>query len=205
MLVPDVVQLDDGRVSRSLPLAAPDRVAGRDLLALDGAPLGPDAVVVSRGAARGLTSVHRSDIQVPLRLTKLGWQRFTFDLPGVDPATLTHLDERGLVRVGTEVRPGMVLVGQTTPTRPRLQDKTAAGLNALFGIDPDERDSSRRCAPTEAGVVTRVTLVRAEKKGEARAEVELTIERPLEVGDLLFTTDGEASAAPTGCCTRCSP
>lgn len=100
--------------------------------------------------------------------------RLTRDLPGVSDDDRAQLDDDGLVRVGTEVRPGMLLVGRITASR-----RSAAGDEA-----PQELERSLRCLPGLFGVVVSV------ERGDV-VRVTVRRERPLSVGDLLSIDGGE--------------
>lgn len=178
----------------SFPLVDPDAAPGRVLRSSGDAPRGPGTVVVSRNAAQRLTSIHISDFDGTAHNTNLGAEAFSPDIPNVDPTTLGHLDDRGVVRVGTEVGPGMVLVGRIgPPLTPYEKSPEERKLETIVGSCKGARDISLRCPPDGRGVVTHAELFEAKgKKQPARVEIVVELERELVVGDLLCDDDGES-------------
>ena len=76
-----------------------------------------DAIILSQNLVKDdmLSSIHIEEYEVDARDTKLGKEEITRDLPNVSPDLLADLDERGIIRIGAEVRPGDILVGKVTP------------------------------------------------------------------------------------------
>lgn len=76
-----------------------------------------DAIVASQRLLKDdvFSSIHIQELEVAARETKLGEQKITADIPGIDAEHSMHLDESGIVQKGTQVKPGMILVGRTTP------------------------------------------------------------------------------------------
>ena len=76
-----------------------------------------DAIIVSESLIRAdkLTSIHIEEFTAVVRETRLGHEEFTRDIPNVSERTLANLDEGGIVRVGTHVEPGDILVGKVVP------------------------------------------------------------------------------------------
>ena len=76
-----------------------------------------DAIILSQNLVKDdvLSSIHIEEYEVDARDTKLGKEEITRDLPNVSPELLADLDERGIIRIGAEVRPGDILVGKVTP------------------------------------------------------------------------------------------
>jgi DNA-directed RNA polymerase subunit beta len=76
-----------------------------------------DAIILSQNLVKDdtLSSIHIEEYEVDARDTKLGKEEITRDLPNVGPELLANLDERGIIRIGAEVRPGDILVGKVTP------------------------------------------------------------------------------------------
>ncbi|MDR4505267.1 MAG: DNA-directed RNA polymerase subunit beta [Candidatus Scalindua sp.] len=94
-----------------------------------------DAIVVSESLLRGdkYTSVHRDEFEVEVRETTLGREEFTRDIPNVSEKALSNLDENGIVRVGTKVKPSDILVGKIAPkSRSELSPEEKL-LHAIFG------------------------------------------------------------------------
>src|SRR5438094_9609513 len=76
-----------------------------------------DAIIISEKLVKDdtYTSIHIEEFELEIRETKLGKEEFTRDIPNVSPKALANLDEYGVVRVGTFVRPGDILVGKVSP------------------------------------------------------------------------------------------
>ncbi|GJQ57368.1 MAG: DNA-directed RNA polymerase subunit beta [Candidatus Scalindua sp. AMX11] len=94
-----------------------------------------DAIVVSESLLRGdkYTSVHRDEFEVEVRETTLGREEFTRDIPNVSERALSNLDENGIIRVGTKVKPSDILVGKIAPkSRSELSPEEKL-LHAIFG------------------------------------------------------------------------
>lgn len=153
-------------------------------------------VQVRADLARALTSTHRHR----LTITRYEGDRreLTRDLPNVAGATLVHLQDDGLVRVGAEVAPGDVLIGVVEPKTgltPLTQEEKL--LRAMFGeAAGDVRDVSLRCPPGTRGRVSRVwkepTPDGEKRKGEVHC-VEVEEIRPLRVGDTLRVSGAEVT------------
>src|SRR5262249_14746171 len=79
------------------------------------------------------TSLHIEEFDVEIRETKLGREEFTRDIPNVSEKALRNLDESGIVRVGTYVRPGDILVGKVSPTSKTELTTEEKLLHAIFG------------------------------------------------------------------------
>lgn len=144
-------------------------------------------VVLSVEAAR---SLHYSPESVLEREFFAG-DRLTRDLPGVSDDDRAHLDADGLVRIGTEVRPGMLLVGRVMPSRRKAaapepdEDEAEEAEPPEDETPPQELERSLRCSPGLFGTV--VAVDRTKGKGKAPDVVRVTVrrERPLSAGDLL--------------------
>ena len=112
-----------------------------------------DAIIVSERVVSEdlLTSIHISQYEVECHETKLGDEEITREIPNVSPRTVANLDEDGIVRIGTEVEPGDVLVGKVTPKGESDMTAEERLLRAIFGEKArDVRDSSLR-VPNGAG------------------------------------------------------
>jgi len=94
-----------------------------------------DAIVISEELVRNdtYTSLHIEDFDVEIRETKLGREEFTRDIPNVSEKALRNLDENGIVRVGTYVKPGDVLVGKVSPKSKTELTPEEKLLHAIFG------------------------------------------------------------------------
>jgi len=105
---------------------------------------------------------------VETRETKLGEEEITRQIPGVPEKALTHLDELGIVKIGTYVKPGDILVGKVTPKGETQLTPEEKLLQAIFGEkSKDVKDSSLRCPPGVEGVVIDVQIF-TRKTGERR-------------------------------------
>ncbi len=123
-----------------------------------------DAIIVSQRvvAADMLTSIHIEEHEVDARDTKLGAEEITRDIPNVSEETLANLDERGIIRIGAEVRSGDILVGKVTPKGETELTSEERLLRAIFGEKAREvRDTSLRVPHGEYGIVTGVREIDA--------------------------------------------
>jgi len=128
-----------------------------------------DAIIVSERIVRDdiLTSIHIKEYEVEARETKLGREEITREIPNVGEDMLANLDERGIIRVGTEVRDGDILVGKVTPKGESV-DPTAEErlLRQIFGEKAhDVRDSSLKVPHGVAGCVIEVQEVNNMQEG----------------------------------------
>ena len=94
-----------------------------------------DAIIISEELVQNdtYTSIHIEDFDVEIRETKLGREEFTRDIPNVSEKALRNLDENGIVRVGTYVRPGDILVGKVSPKSKTELTPEEKLLHAIFG------------------------------------------------------------------------
>jgi DNA-directed RNA polymerase subunit beta len=145
-----------------------------------------DAIVVNERllAEDRFTSIHIEEFKVEIRETKLGKEEFTREIPGRSEESLRNLDEHGLVRVGTMVKPGDVLVGKVTPKNKSELSPEEKLLHAIFGrAGEDVRDDSLVMKPGIRGVVTavkhfrrRAALTEKDKK-EEQARIKIIEDR----------------------------
>ena len=94
-----------------------------------------DAMVISEALLKDdrFTSIHRDEFEVEIRETKLGREEFTRDIPNISEKALRNLDENGVIRTGTKVKPGDILVGKIAPkSRSELSPEEKL-LHAIFG------------------------------------------------------------------------
>ncbi|HVK19118.1 MAG TPA: DNA-directed RNA polymerase subunit beta, partial [Fimbriiglobus sp.] len=94
-----------------------------------------DAIIISERLVKNdtYTSLHIEEFEIEIRETKLGKEEFTRDIPNVSPKALNNLDDHGIVRVGTFVKPGDILVGKVSPkSRSELTPEEKL-LHAIFG------------------------------------------------------------------------
>jgi DNA-directed RNA polymerase subunit beta len=94
-----------------------------------------DAIIISEKLVKEdtYTSLHIEEFEIEIRETKLGKEEFTRDIPNVSPKALANLDEFGIVRVGTFVQPGDILVGKVTPKSKSELTPEEKLLHAIFG------------------------------------------------------------------------
>ncbi len=109
-----------------------------------------DAVLLSERLVQDdvYTSVHIEEYECEARDTKLGPEEITRDVPGVGEDALKDLDERGIIRIGAEVRAGDILVGKVTPKGETELTAEERLLRAIFGEKAEVRDilkSTARC------------------------------------------------------------
>ena len=115
-----------------------------------------DAIVISENVVRDdiYTSIHIEEFTLEVRDTKRGLEELTADIPNVSEEATRNLDENGLIRVGTEISEGDILIGKITPkgeTDPTPEEKL---LRAIFGDKAgDVKDASLKAPPSMKGVV----------------------------------------------------
>ncbi len=115
-----------------------------------------DAIVISEELVHNdtYTSIHIDSFDAEVRETKLGREEFTRDIPNVSEKALRNLDENGVVRVGTYVRPGDILVGKVAPKSKTELTPEEKLLQAIFGrAGEDVRNDSLEVPPGVEGVV----------------------------------------------------
>jgi len=117
-----------------------------------------DAIVVSESLLKDdrFTSIHIDEFDVEVRETKLGREEFTRDIPNVSERQLRNLDEQGMIRVGTRVNPGDILVGKVSPKSKTELSPEEKLLHAIFGRAGEDvkNDSLVVPAGTEGVVIT---------------------------------------------------
>ncbi|HPZ34371.1 MAG TPA: DNA-directed RNA polymerase subunit beta, partial [Microbacteriaceae bacterium] len=125
-----------------------------------------DAIILSQNLVKDdtLSSIHIEEYEVDARDTKLGKEEITRDLPNVSPELLKDLDERGIIRVGAEVRPGDILVGKVTPKGETELSAEERLLRAIFNEKSREvRDTSLKVPHGEQGTIIAVKEFNAEE------------------------------------------
>ncbi|PKM87810.1 MAG: DNA-directed RNA polymerase subunit beta [Firmicutes bacterium HGW-Firmicutes-12] len=128
-----------------------------------------DAILISRKLVKEdyFTSIHIEEYECDARDTKLGPEEITRDIPNVGEDVLKDLDDRGIIRVGAEVRPGDILVGKVTPKGETELTAEERLLRAIFGEKAREvRDTSLRVPHGEAGKVVDVKVFLRENGDE---------------------------------------
>ena len=128
-----------------------------------------DAILISEKAVKEdfFTSIHIEEYECDARDTKLGQEEITRDIPNVGEDILKDLDDRGIIRVGAEVRPGDILVGKVTPKGETELTAEERLLRAIFGEKAREvRDTSLRVPHGEAGKIVDVKVFSRENGDE---------------------------------------
>ncbi len=158
-----------------------------------------DAIVISDRLIKDdvLTSINIKDYVVEVRDTKLGPEIVTRDIPNVSEESLRHLDEEGIVQIGSEVTPGDVLVGKITPKGEQELSSEERLLRAIFGEKAkDVRDTSKRIDNSGGGKVVGVKIFRADEGHELKAGVLMQIQ--VYVAQLAKITVGDKMAGRYG-------
>ena len=165
-----------------------------------------DAVILSRRLVEDdtLTSINIKDYTVEVRETKLGPEIVTRDIPNVSEDSLRHLDESGIVQIGSEVKAGDVLVGKITPKGEQELSSEERLLRAIFGEKAkDVRDTSQRMNNAGGGKVVGVKVFSRENGHELKTGVLMQIQifvaqlRKIGVGDKVAGRHGNK-----GVCAR---
>jgi DNA-directed RNA polymerase beta subunit len=143
------------------------------------------------------TSIHIKEYRHQVRDTKVGPEELTREIPNVSEELLRNLDEDGIIRVGTEVGPGDILVGKVTPKAESEFTPEMKLWRAMFDRKgQDVRDSSKRVDPGETGVVISTQLFKREKSDELpvgvnmQAKVYVAQKRKIQVGDKMSGRHG---------------
>ncbi|SNR70658.1 DNA-directed RNA polymerase subunit beta [Haloechinothrix alba] len=133
-----------------------------------------DAIVISQRLVQDdvMTSIHIEEHEVDARDTKLGAEEITRDIPNVSEDVLADLDERGIVRIGAEVRDGDILVGKVTPKGETELTPEERLLRAIFGEKAREvRDTSLKVPHGETGKVIGIRMFSRDEDDELPAGV----------------------------------
>jgi len=133
-----------------------------------------DAIILSNRLVEEdtLTSIHIEEHEIDARDTKLGAEEITRDIPNVSDEVLADLDERGIVRIGAEVRDGDILVGKVTPKGETELTPEERLLRAIFGEKAREvRDTSLKVPHGESGKVIGVRMFSRDEDDELAAGV----------------------------------
>ena len=158
-----------------------------------------DAIVLSSRLVQEdtLTSINIKDYNIEVRETKLGQEIVTRDIPNVSEESLRHLDEDGVVQLGSEVKAGDVLVGKITPKGEQELSSEERLLRAIFGEKAkDVRDTSLRMNHSGGGKVVGIKIFSRENGHELKAGVLQQIQvfvaqfRKISVGDKLAGRHG---------------
>lgn len=133
-----------------------------------------DAIILSNRLVEEdvLTSIHIEEHEIDARDTKLGAEEITRDIPKISDEVLADLDERGIVRIGAEVRDGDILVGKVTPKGETELTPEERLLRAIFGEKAREvRDTSLKVPHGESGKVIGIRVFSREDEDELPAGV----------------------------------
>jgi DNA-directed RNA polymerase subunit beta len=151
-----------------------------------------DAILISQRMVYDdvMTSVHIEKLEIDARSTKLGPEEITREVPNVSEESLRHLDENGIVRIGSRVYPDDILVGKITPKGESEHPPEEKLLRAIFGEKArDVRDNSLRVPHGEGGRVVDVKVFDREKGDELPpvankvVRVYIAQKRKISVGD----------------------
>ncbi len=158
-----------------------------------------DAVLLSERLVQDdvYTSVHIEEYEAEARDTKLGPEEITRDIPGVGDDALKDLDERGIIRIGAEVRAGDILVGKVTPKGETELTAEERLLRAIFGEKAREvRDTSLKVPHGEYGIVVDAKVFTRENGDELSPGVNQSVriyiaqKRKISVGDKMAGRHG---------------
>ncbi|GAA0127437.1 DNA-directed RNA polymerase subunit beta [Clostridium senegalense] len=158
-----------------------------------------DAMLISEELVREdiFTSVHIEEYEAEARDTKLGPEEITRDIPNVGEEALKDIDERGIIRIGAEVRSGDILVGKVTPKGETELTAEERLLRAIFGEKAREvRDTSLRVPHGEAGIIVDVKVFTKENSDELPPGVNQLVrcyiaqKRKISVGDKMAGRHG---------------
>lgn len=130
-----------------------------------------DAIILSNRLVEEdvLTSIHIEEHEIDARDTKLGAEEITRDIPNISDEVLADLDERGIVRIGAEVRDGDILVGKVTPKGETELTPEERLLRAIFGEKAREvRDTSLKVPHGESGKVIGIRVFSARTRTSCR-------------------------------------
>jgi DNA-directed RNA polymerase subunit beta len=153
-----------------------------------------DAIIISEKLVKEdtYTSIHIEEFEVEIRETKLGREEFTRDIPNVSEKALRNLDEHGIVRIGTFVRPGDVLVGKVSPKSKTELSPEEKLLHAIFGrAGEDVKNDSLEVPSGVEGIVIgtqrfsrRMSLSDEERKALEKEVKDTETEYNRQIGEL---------------------
>ena len=158
-----------------------------------------DAVLINEKMVKDdvFTSIHIEEYEIEARDTKLGPEEITRDIPNVGEDALRELDERGIIRVGAEVRSGDILVGKVTPKGETELNAEERLLRAIFGEKAREvRDTSLRVPHGEYGIIVDVKVFTRDNCDELSPGVNMVVrcyiaqKRKISVGDKMAGRHG---------------
>jgi DNA-directed RNA polymerase subunit beta len=163
-----------------------------------------DAIIISERLVENdtYTSIHIEDFEIEIRETKLGKEEFTRDIPNVSPKALSNLDEFGIVRIGTFVQPGDILVGKVSPKSKSELTPEEKLLHAIFGrAGEDVKNDSLDVPSGVEGVVIdtqrfsrKASMTEEEKKAFEKEQKETEARCNKAIADQFRSLVGELSA-----------
>ncbi len=158
-----------------------------------------DAILINERIVKEdvFTSIHLEKYEIESRDTKLGPEEITRDIPNVGDDALKDLDERGIIRIGAEVRSGDILVGKVSPKGETEVTSEERLLRAIFGEKAREvRDTSLRVPHGESGIIVDVKVFTRENGDEMAPGVNMIVrvniaqKRKISVGDKMAGRHG---------------
>ena len=158
-----------------------------------------DAMLISEELVRDdvFTSIHIVEYESEARDTKLGPEEITRDIPNVGEDSLKDIDERGIIRIGAEVRSGDILVGKVTPKGETDLTSEERLLRAIFGEKAREvRDTSLRVPHGESGIIVDIKIFTRDNQDELPPGVNMLVrcyiaqKRKISVGDKMAGRHG---------------
>ena len=158
-----------------------------------------DAVLLSEDLVKNdtYTSIHIEEYECDSRDTKLGPEQITRDIPNVSEEARKDLDERGIIRIGAEVRPGDILVGKVTPKGETELSAEERLVRAVFNEKArEERDSSLRVPHGETGIIVSVKVFTREHGDELppgvneQVRIHIAQKRKIRAGDKMSGRHG---------------
>ena len=158
-----------------------------------------DAILINERLVKEdvYTSIHIEEYEIEARDTKLGPEEITREVPNVGDDGLRELDERGIIRIGAEVRAGDILVGKVTPKGETELNAEERLLRAIFGEKAREvRDTSLRVPHGEYGIVVDIKVFTRETSDELSPGVNMVVrcyiaqKRKISVGDKMAGRHG---------------
>ncbi len=158
-----------------------------------------DAILINERIVKEdvFTSIHLEKYEIEARDTKLGAEEITRDIPNVGDDALKDLDERGIIRIGAEVRSGDILVGKVSPKGETEVTSEERLLRAIFGEKAREvRDTSLRVPHGESGIIVDVKVFTRENGDEMSPGVNMIVrvniaqKRKISVGDKMAGRHG---------------
>jgi DNA-directed RNA polymerase subunit beta len=160
-----------------------------------------DAIIISEKLVKEdtYTSIHIEEFEIEIRETKLGKEEFTRDIPNVSPRALANLDDNGIVRIGTFVMPGDILVGKVSPKSKSELTPEEKLLHAIFGrAGEDVKNDSLEVPSGVEGIVIdtqrfsrRASMTEEERKAIDKQHKEIDAQMNRLIADEFRTMVGE--------------